>query len=92
MLTCQCGHCKKLAPTWDELSDKADEAGAYKVAKIDCTESKSVCSENGIRGYPSLYYFSNGVRVEDRYAGPRTLDALNQYGEKQAAAAKKEDL
>ena len=33
-----CGHCKQLAPIWDELSEKHSKT--FNVAKIDCTESK----------------------------------------------------
>eukprot|EP01128_Nolandella_sp_AFSM9_P008361 TRINITY_DN4_c0_g2_i1.p1 TRINITY_DN4_c0_g2~~TRINITY_DN4_c0_g2_i1.p1 ORF type:complete len:149 (-),score=42.45 TRINITY_DN4_c0_g2_i1:164-559(-) len=87
-----CGHCKKLAPTWDELAEQAagDDAD-YAVAKVDCTENKQVCGDHGIRGYPSLYFFTAGERTDERYAGPRTLSALNDYA---VAAAKlsKEDL
>ena len=34
-----CGHCKKLAPTWDELATAAK--GKFNVAKVDCTVEKS---------------------------------------------------
>jgi len=52
-----CGHCKKLAPTWEDLYSKhKDEVN---VAKVDCTtdEAKPLCQRFEIRGYPTLYYF-----------------------------------
>jgi len=40
-----CGHCKRLAPTWDDLYKQHNHK--INVAKIDCTseESKGVCGE-----------------------------------------------
>ena len=39
-----CGHCQRLAPTWDELA--AETAGKLNVAKVDCTSAngKSLCN------------------------------------------------
>ena len=52
-----CGHCQKLAPTWDELAKKFEKDKIVKVAKLDCTQAQSVCQENDVRGYPTLVYF-----------------------------------
>ena len=71
-----CGHCKRLAPTWDELAAKAQ---GYKVAKVDCTVEQKVCNEHGIRGYPTLFMFGNGQKLGDRYNGQRTLEAMNEF-------------
>lgn len=30
----RCGHCKRLAPTWDELAEKFSEAGVVTIAKV----------------------------------------------------------
>jgi thioredoxin domain-containing protein 5 len=30
-----CGHCKKLAPTWDEMAENYGEGGAVTVAKVN---------------------------------------------------------
>jgi len=70
-----CGHCKRLAPTWQELADLA----AYNVLKVDCTseDGKAICSNYGVRGYPTLKMFHNGD-VHD-YKGGRTLDDLNDW-------------
>lgn len=39
-----CGHCKKLAPIWDELavSLHAREDGEFRVAKVDCTQNRGM--------------------------------------------------
>jgi len=51
----------------------------YKVAKIDCTVHTQTCNAYSIRGYPSLIMFKNGEKVDERYSGQRTVDAMNTY-------------
>lgn len=86
-----CGHCIKLAPTWDELAKIFEKDDQVKIAKIDCTEHQSVCQENDIRGYPTLAYYRAGQKVET-YKGARALLDLKDFvsaqkGEKGAEAA-----
>ena len=40
-----CGHCKKLAPIWENFVDEIDHKKStfFKVAKVDCQDSPSVC-------------------------------------------------
>jgi thioredoxin domain-containing protein 5 len=75
-----CGHCKKLAPTWDQL----DAAGMDNVAvtKVDCTVAKSTCTAEGVRGYPTLKFFKNGGEGE-KYQGGRDLASLQTWAESQ---------
>lgn len=62
-----CGHCKKLAPTYEEVATTLK--GKINVGKVDCTVEKGTqlafilfsftipletASRFGIRGYPTL--------------------------------------
>ena len=38
-----CGHCIKLAPTWDSLAKEFEADARVKIAKIDCTAHQSIC-------------------------------------------------
>jgi len=73
-----CGHCQKLAPTWDELAKKFEKDAVVKVAKVDCTQHQSVCQEHEVRGYPTLAYFRNGRKIET-YKGARNLADLTDF-------------
>jgi len=73
-----CGHCQKLAPTWDELAKKFESEEKVKVAKLDCTQAQSVCQENEVRGYPTLAYFRNGRKIET-YKGARNIADLTDF-------------
>lgn len=52
------------------------------IAKLDCTEYRSICKDYEIKGYPTLLWFENGKKI-DKYSGPRSLDDLKAYIEQQ---------
>uniref|UniRef100_A0AAV1U5J3 Thioredoxin domain-containing protein n=1 Tax=Peronospora matthiolae TaxID=2874970 RepID=A0AAV1U5J3_9STRA len=75
-----CGHCKRLAPTWNKLSRTLQENGSQThVAKVDCTVHRRVCSRFGVHGYPSLVYIREGQVY--RYKGGRSLPAFLDFVE-----------
>lgn len=75
-----CGHCKRLAPTWDDLAGEFAGNPQAKVAKVDCTldESKDLCNEQGVDGFPTVFLYKNGEKLEE-YMGSRTLDDLFEF-------------
>lgn len=79
-----CGHCKALAPQYEEAATALKEKG-IKLAKVDCTENADLCQANGVGGYPTLKVFRNGTPKE--YSGPRKADGIISYMNKQALPA-----
>jgi len=73
-----CGHCKKLMPAWDKLTENNEKEHVV-VAKVDCTEenNKEFCGSNGVRGFPTLKY-GNPNDLED-YKGARDYEALKGH-------------
>ncbi|PRW61379.1 thioredoxin domain-containing 5 [Chlorella sorokiniana] len=78
-----CGHCKRLAPTWDQLGDAFKDSDRVVIASVDCTEQKEVCTQAEIRGYPTLKVYHGGKAV-DSYRGGRDLESLKAYVQDQA--------
>lgn len=75
-----CGHCKSLAPTWEELATALK--GKVKVGKVDATAEKVLASTYQIQGFPTLKLFPLGEKTASlvkSYEGPRTLEALINY-------------
>ncbi|CEL59489.1 prolyl 4-hydroxylase, beta polypeptide [Rhizoctonia solani AG-1 IB] len=79
-----CGHCKALAPQYEEAATTLKAAG-IKLAKVDCTENSDLCQAHGVGGYPTLKVFRNGTATE--YSGPRKADGIISYMKKQALPA-----
>merc|ERR1712215_500035 len=67
-----CGHCKKLAPIWDELGEKFKDNDKIVIAKIDSTANEV---ENvKIKGFPTIKLFKADDNSAVDYTGGRTLE------------------
>jgi len=55
-----CGPCKMLEPTIEAIARKTDAA----VAKVDVDQHRSLATQYGIRGVPTLLVFADGKQVE----------------------------
>lgn len=80
-----CGHCKRMAPTWEDLAGKFAGSSDAKVAKVDCTldDNKDLCNEQGVDGFPTIFIYKNGEKLEE-YNGSRSLDDLYEFVSKHA--------
>lgn len=72
-----CGHCKKLAPIWEELATKLE--GQIKVGAVDMTKNQPVGAPYGIKGYPTLKFFGADKRSPLAYSKQRDLDTLANF-------------
>jgi len=69
-----------MKPDWDSLMEKFAGSATQLVADVDCTaEGKSLCEEQGIRGYPTIKY-GDPSALED-YKGGRDLASLTKFAE-----------
>lgn len=64
-----CGHCQALAPEYAAAAaELKDEAVA--LAKIDATEEAELSQKFDVQGFPTIYFFVDGVHKS--YPGQRT--------------------
>jgi len=66
-----------MKPDWDKLSKEYSDSKVVVIADVDCTVHKELCSEHGVRGYPTIKYFQGG-EPED-YKGGRSLKDLQKF-------------
>eukprot|EP00008_Paramoeba_atlantica_P005139 CAMPEP_0201483964 /NCGR_PEP_ID=MMETSP0151_2-20130828/8161_1 /ASSEMBLY_ACC=CAM_ASM_000257 /TAXON_ID=200890 /ORGANISM="Paramoeba atlantica, Strain 621/1 / CCAP 1560/9" /LENGTH=190 /DNA_ID=CAMNT_0047867367 /DNA_START=30 /DNA_END=602 /DNA_ORIENTATION=- len=76
-----CGHCKRMKPDWDQLMADYQDASSVVIAEVDCTEQESLCSDIGVRGYPTIKYWNAGAAKADAsdYNGGREFDAMKTF-------------
>lgn len=75
-----CGHCKKMKPAWDQLMEIYEDSTSFLVAEVDCTaEGKELCSEFGVRGYPTIKW-GDPDDLQD-YRGGRDFASLKKFAE-----------
>lgn len=72
-----CGHCKKLAPIWDELGENFKDNDKIVIAKIDMTANEL---ENvKVRGFPTIKLFKAGDNTVVDYTGGRALEDFVKF-------------
>jgi len=78
-----CGHCKQLAPIFDELGEHFKKNVHVTIANIDSTTNDNTAVQ--VAGYPTLYLFpANDKQNPLEYNGGRDLqsmiDFITQHG------------
>jgi protein disulfide-isomerase-like protein len=81
-----CGHCKRLAPTWDELGKTYDGESDVVIAKLDADRWKAKATKYGVTGYPTLMSFPKYNKEGIRYQGGREIKDLVDHVNKEAGA------
>ena len=82
-----CGHCKALAPIWEELGAETASIADLVIAEVDSTANEIDGIE--VRGYPTLKFFAKGDKKKPKdYEGDRDLDGFRAWLKENSAAYK----
>ncbi|KRZ15094.1 Protein disulfide-isomerase A3 [Trichinella pseudospiralis] len=73
-----CGHCKNLAPVYDQLGIKMENENVL-IAKIDAT-ANDIPDNFEVHGFPTLYWVPRNAKDKPQsYTGGRTLEDFIKY-------------
>ncbi|XP_047431589.1 protein disulfide-isomerase A2 [Mugil cephalus] len=72
-----CGHCKELAPVWDQLGEKYADHDDIIIAKMDATANEAESVE--VDGFPTIKYFPAGGKEPITYTGKRDLETFIKF-------------
>jgi len=81
-----CGHCKKLAPIWEELGTAYAGNDNIVIAKFDATANEAEGVE--VRGYPTLIFYPRDNKAGVNFDGDRTLEPLKKWLEENSPVLK----
>lgn len=72
-----CGHCKQLAPIWDELGEKFKDNKDIVIAKMDSTANE--VEDVKVQSFPTIKFFPKGRDEVIDYNGERTLAGFSKF-------------
>jgi len=80
-----CGHCKQLAPIYEELGKSFQDISSVVIAKMDATTNE-VDPKYGVKGYPTIKMFpADNKNAPIEYIGDRTQEDLFSFVKQEAS-------
>ena len=92
-----CGHCKQIAPKWEEAATKLKAVTKDVVfGNVDCTVQKKTCEEQGVPSFPMILKFNKenmkGEWPGAQYDKAHEVDALIKFAKEGSDVAGKDEL
>lgn len=72
-----CGHCKALAPIYDQLGEKYKDSESIVIAKMDAASNE--LEHTRINSYPTIKLYKKETNEAIEYNGERTLEGLSKF-------------
>ncbi|XJO77108.1 hypothetical protein BDV3_001738 [Batrachochytrium dendrobatidis] len=75
-----CGHCKSLAPHYEEVATSfVKHKSSVVIAKVDADAHRSLGDEFGIQGFPTLKWFPKKSLTPTDYTGDRDVAGISDF-------------
>lgn len=74
-----CGHCKSLAPKYEQLAKVFAGEKNVVIGKVDATEFGDLANKYDVSGYPTLKFFPAGASEPIAYEGARELEDMVSF-------------
>jgi protein disulfide-isomerase A6 len=76
-----CGHCKTLAPEWEQLARSFAGEPQVLIAKVDADadNAKATAEKQEIEGFPTIKFFPRGSTTGSTYDGARSEAAFVDF-------------
>ncbi|KAL0944021.1 Protein disulfide-isomerase erp38 [Colletotrichum truncatum] len=74
-----CGHCKNLAPTYEDLAHAFESSKDVQIAKVDADAERDLGKRFGVQGFPTLKWFDGKSDKPTDYNGGRDLESLSNF-------------
>lgn len=72
-----CGHCKALAPIYDQLGEKYKDHETIVIAKMDAASNE--LEHTRVNSYPTIKLYKRDSNEAIEYNGERTLEGLSKF-------------
>lgn len=71
-----------MKPAWDQLGSEFAGSKTVVIGDVDCTVEKSLCSKYGVKGYPTIKYFTGDTAADgDKYEGGRDYESFKKFAD-----------
>ena len=77
MMAPWCGHCKRLAPVWEDLGRKLQPYDGIVIAKMDATANEH--ERVDISGFPTLKFWAAGAEDPVDFDGSRDMEGFVNF-------------
>jgi protein disulfide-isomerase A6 len=69
-----------MKPDWDKLAAEYAASPSVVIGDVDCTVEKELCGKHGVKGYPTIQYFTVDKGKEgQKYQSGRKFDDLKKF-------------
>ncbi|BBN14363.1 protein disulfide-isomerase A6 [Marchantia polymorpha subsp. ruderalis] len=79
-----CGHCKSLAPVYEEVATAFKKESNVVVAKCDADAHRELGERFGVHGFPTIKFFPKNQKEGVEYDADRDLEDFVKYLNEQA--------